>query len=274
MKIFHIVPALLICMVITASCGVSKRFTYMQDFKVGEQFAVNDAPELKVHVGDRLDISVTCKNPQLAIPFNVVGGVVNMDINAADDGSGRSSISSETPRGYLVDTAGNIEFPVLGTLHIVGMTLNEVKNHIANLLIEKNYIREPIVKVNIINFKITMLGEIGIGVMPIEDNQINLLQAIAMAGGTRDYGKIDDVRIIRTANGYKEMYSVNLKSKDIYNSPAFYLQQDDIVYVMPKATKISGSTVQAIWQYISPIVSTAGTVSMVYLWIRNFVNNK
>ena len=242
----------------------------MQDFKVGEQFAVNDAPELKVHVGDRLDIAVTCKNPQLAIPFNVVGGIVNMDINGGDDG-GRSSISSETPRGYLVDAAGNIDFPVLGTLHIIGMTLNEVKNFIANLLVEKNYIREPIVNVKIINFKITMLGEIGIGVMPIEENQINLLQAIAMAGGTRDYGKIDDVRIIRTANGYKEMYSVNLKSKDIYNSPAFYLQQDDIVYIMPKATKTSGGTFQAVWQTITPIVSTVSTLSTVYLLIMNFI---
>ena len=273
MKIFHIFPALLICMVITASCGASKRFTYMQDFKVGEQFAVNDAPELKVHVGDRLDISVTCKNPQLAIPFNVVGGVVNMDINGTDDGSGRSSISSETPRGYLVDAAGNIDFPVLGTLHIVGMTLTEVKNHISNLLIDKNYIREPIVKVNIINFKITMLGETGIGVMPIEDNQINLLQAIAMAGGTQIFGKINDVRVIRTSNGYKEMYSVNLKSKDLYNSPAFYLQQDDIVYVMPKATKIDGNALQSIMQIITPITTTVSTLSLIYLWAMNLLKN-
>lgn len=272
MKIFRILPAFLLCIALTVSCGVSKRFTYMQDFKVGEQFAVNDAPELKVHVGDRLDIAVTCKNPQLAIPFNVVGGIVNMDINGGDDG-GRSSISSETPRGYLVDTSGNIEFPVLGTLHIVGMTLNEVKNHIANLLIEKNYIREPIVKVNILNFKITMLGEIGIGVIPIQENQVNLLQAIAMAGGTQVYGKINDVRVIRTANGYREMYSVNLKSKELYNSPAFYLQQDDIVYVMPKASKISGNAFQSIWQFVSPVVSTIGTLSMVYLWIERLLNN-
>ncbi|MBO4571278.1 MAG: polysaccharide biosynthesis/export family protein [Bacteroidales bacterium] len=271
MRIFRIIPAFLLCIVLTVSCGISKRFTYMQDFKPGEQFAVNDAPELKVHVGDRLDIAVTCKNPQLAIPFNVVGGIVNMDINSADDGSGRSSISSETPRGYLVDATGNIEFPVLGTLHIVGMTLNEVKNHIARLLVEKNYIREPIVKVNIINFKITMLGEIGVGVMPIEDNQINLLQAIAMAGGTRTYGKIDEVRVIRTANGYREMYSVNLKSKELYNSPAFYLQQDDIVYVMPKATKLEGGAFQAVWQYVSPVVSAVSTLSVVYIWIKEFL---
>ena len=272
MKIFRILPAFLLCLVLTVSCGISKRLTYMQDFKPGEQFAVNGTPELKVHVGDRLDISVTCKNPQLAIPFNVVGGVVNMDINSADDGSGRSSISAETPRGYLVDASGNIEFPVLGTLHIVGMTLSEVKNHIANLLIEKNYIREPIVKVNIINFKITMLGETGVGVMPIEDNQINLLQAIAMAGGTQTFGKIDDVRVIRSANGYKEMYSVNLKSKELYNSPAFYLQQDDIVYVMPKATKIDGNALQTTMQIITPFITTISTLSVVYIWIQNFLN--
>lgn len=274
MKIFRILPAFLLCIALTVSCSVSKRFTYMQDFKPGERLAVNDAPELKVHVGDRLDISVTCKNPQLAIPFNVVGGVVSVDINGVDDGSGRSSMSSETPRGYLVDASGNIDFPVLGTLHIVGLTLNEVKNLIANLLIERNYIREPIVKVNILNFKITMLGEIGVGVMPIQDNQVNLLQAIAMAGGTRTYSNIKDVRVIRTANGYREMYSVNLKSKDLYNSPAFYLQQDDIVYVIPKGTKIEGSAMSSVWQFISPVVSTVSTLSVLYIWINNLIQNK
>ena len=118
-----------------------------------------------------------------------------------------------------------------------------------------------------------MLGEIGVGVMPIQDNQINLLQAIAMAGGTRTFGKIDDVRVIRSANGYREMYSVNLKSKNLYNSPAFYLQQDDIVYVMPKGTKLEGNKFSTAWQFISPVVSTVSALSVVYIWIQNLLNN-
>lgn len=239
----------------------------MQDFEPGEELTVVNPPEIKVHPGDRIDISVTCKNPQLAIPFNVVGGVFNVDINGGvDEGGGRSSLSSEIPRGYLVDASGNIDFPVLGTLHIEGLTLSEVKDLVSSLLIERNYIREPIVNVNILNFKITMLGEIGEGVLPIKDNQINLLQAIALAGGTRSHGMISDVRVIRTVDGTRRMYSVNLKSKDLYNSPAFHLQQDDIVYVMPKSTKMDGNTFSAIWQYISPFISTISTLTVMYVW--------
>ena len=255
-----------LCLLTASSCTVSKRLTYLQDFQPGETLDVAAVPELVVQVGDRIDIAVTCKTPQLALPFNVVGGLVNVNLNG-DDASG-SSMSSQTPKGYLVDNYGNIEFPVLGTLHIAGKTLSEVKNYISFLLVDKNYIKEPIVSVNILNFKITMLGETKIGVMPVSGNSINILQAIAQSGGTSGYADIKDVRVIRTENGKRKMYSINLKSKDLYKSPVFYLQQDDLVYVMPKSNKMEGSFTS----WLTPtttVLSAISSLLMVYLWYKN-----
>lgn len=264
-----LIPAVF-CLILVSSCSTSKRLTYMQDFKAGESMDVAPVPELKAQVGDRLDISVTCKNPQLALPFNVVGGVINVNLNGGEDTE--STMSSQTPKGYLVDSYGNIDFPVLGTLNIAGKSLSQVKDYIAHLLVEKNYIKDPIVTVNLLNFKITMLGEIGVGVVPVEGNSINLLDAIAQSGGTASYGKIKDVRVIRTENGKRTMYSVNLKSKELYNSPAFHLQQNDVVYVMPKNNKFEGGFMT----WISPLttfVSALSSISMVYLWIKTYSNN-
>ena len=250
--------------VVLASCSTSRSLTYMQDFKVGEKFPVADAPELKVKPGDRLDISVTCRNPQLAIPFNVVGGVFNLDLG--DDG-GRSSISNEIKKGYLVDNDGNIDFPVLGTLHIAGFTLNQVKKYIADLLVERNYIKEPLVSVDLLNFRVTVLGETRVGDLTIGANQLNIFQLVARTGDLNPYALRTDVRVIRyTDDGCREIYSLDLKSKDVFNSPAFYLQQNDIVYVMPKGTKLSGSGLTTYTSVASAVLSAISTLSVIFMW--------
>lgn len=262
-----LIPAVF-CLLIVSSCSTSKRLAYLQDFNAGESMSVAPVPELKVQVGDLLDIAVTCKNPQLAIPFNVVGGIVNVNLNGSDENGG-STMSSQTPKGYLVDSYGYIDFPVLGTLHIAGKTLSQVKDYIASLLVEKNYIKEPIVTVNILNFKITMLGEVGVGIVPVEGNSLNLIDAIAQSGGTSSFAKIKDVRVIRTENGKRTMYSVDLKSKELYNSPAFHLQQNDVVYVMPKANKFEGGLVSWFTPFTT-VVSALSSISMVYLWVKTY----
>ena len=268
MKLTKLLIQAVFCIALVSSCSISKRLTYIQDFKVGESIPVTPAPELKAQVGDRLEIAVTCRNPQLALPFNVVGGVVNVSLTGVDD-AGSSTMSSQTPKGYLVDAYGNIDFPVLGSLHIAGMTLSQIKDYVSNLLIEKNYLKDPIVTVNILNFKITVLGETRIGVMPIEANSINLIDAIAMSSGTSAYGRIKDVRVIRTEDGQRTMYSVNLKSKDLYDSPAYHLQQNDVVYVMPKGNKYDGGFMT--WfSPVTSLVSILSSASLIYLWFRQY----
>jgi len=267
MKFFRLLISALFCIALISSCGISKRLAYLQDFQVGESIEAYPAPELKAQVGDRLDISVTCKNPQLALPFNVVGGLINVSLNGGEDTG--SSMSSQTPKGYLVDGSGNIEFPVLGSLHIEGKTLSEVKDYITELLVEKNYIKDPIVTVNILNFKITTLGEVGFGIQTIDSNGINLLDLLARTGGVDAFSNIDDLRVIRTEGGRRTMYSVNLKSKELYNSPVFNLQQNDIVYAIPKANKFEGGFNS--WLVpLSTMVSAITSISIMYMWVKSF----
>jgi len=266
MKLLRVLIPTLFCVSIISSCGISKRLAYLQDFQVGESIEAYPAPELKVQVGDRLDISVTCKNPQLALPFNVVGGLVNISLNGGDDTG--SSMSSQTPKGYLVDNSGDIDFPVLGTLHLEGKTLSEVKGYISELLVEKNYIKDPIVTVNLLNFTITTLGELGYGIQRIEENGINLLDLLARTGGISSFSNISDLRVIRTENGKRTMYSVNLKSKDLYNSPVYNLQQNDIVYAMPMWNRFEGGY-QTWLQPLYFAISSISSISMIFFWIKS-----
>lgn len=268
MKLPKILLYFTLCTVL-ASCSTSRALTYLQDTKPGEKFAVAEAPELVAKPGDRFDIFVTCKNPQLALPFNVVGGVFSMDLGSNDDGVTRSSLSSSTQKGYLVDANGNIDFPILGTLHIGGMTLTEIKEYISTLLIDRNYIKDPIITVNLLNFKITVLGETQPTEYIVEGNQINIFQLIATTRELSAYANRTDVRVIRTTDdGCREIYSLNLKTKEVYNSPAFYLQQNDMVYVMPKGTKLDGSILTSYTSVLTAALSAISTLSVAFMWAK------
>lgn len=270
MKLPKILVFMGLCAVM-ASCSTSKALTYLQDTKPGDKFSVAEVPELKAKPGDRLDIFVTCKNPQLALPFNVVGGVINMDLGSNGDGLARTSLSSSTEKGYLVDAQGNIDFPVLGTIHIGGMTLTEIKNYIATLLIERNYIKDPIITVNLLNFRVTVIGETRPTEITVNGNSLNIFQLIARTNDLSSYALRTDVRVIRTTDdGCREVYSLNLKSKDVFNSPAFNLQQNDMVYVMPKGTKLDGSTLSTYLRVASTVLSAFATISTVLLWAKSY----
>lgn len=220
------------------SCGSSKKLTYVQDMEVLEKYPVKEEVEIKIQPKDKLDIVVTCKNPELAMPFNIVGGTVRTDANG-DVTSSTTGV--EDKKGYVVDKFGNIDFPVLGELYVQGLTLEQLKNMIEERIKEKNYIRDPMVLADFMNFKITILGEVGSkGNFTVEDNEINLLQAVAMAGDLTNNAKRKEVMVIRTENGERTAYEVNMLSKDMYDSPAFQLQQNDVVYVKPNKNKSDG----------------------------------
>lgn len=212
------------------SCTVQRDMTYLQDMEVGITYEVADRPDEHVTEYDRLSIVVTCNEPALAAPFNLVTGTFSVDPMTGEVSSQAKPVNDN---GYLVDKNGNINFPVLGQLHVVGMTLKEVEECIAKGISDLEYIKDPIVLVDFLNFQFTVLGESGVGNYNVQGNHINLLQAIAMSGDIHATGKKDDIWVIRTDNGTRQAYSVNLLSKDLFDSPVFYLQQNDIIYAKP-----------------------------------------
>lgn len=237
---------------IAASCTTPAKLAYLRDMQYDTPYLAKQAPELRLQVDDKISIQVYSTDAELAAPFNVASGMVN-------DAGQRISTST-----YTVDKQGNINFPVLGSMHVQGKTLNEVKEWVSSEIVRLGYIREPIVNVEMENFSITVLGETGQSVMPVQGNSINILQVIARSGGTREYSKIPDVMVIRTEEGVRMAYSINLQSKDLFDSPVFYLRQNDIVYVKPRGFRTS-SSLSAIMSAFSPIMTAATAISTILI---------
>lgn len=244
-----------------ASCASRKDFVYLNDMEMGEKYPIDMKYEAEVHCDDRLSISVSCKNPELAIPFNIQGG--NFRVNA--DGSVSPSEATVNEKGYRVDANGDIDFPILGKLHVDGMKISEVKKLIETRIKQGEYIKDPLVAVEFLNFKYTVLGAVGRnGTFTVNGDRITILEAIANAGDLTSKARIDRVKVIREVGNEKQMFVHDLRSTDIFQSPCFYLQQNDIVYVEPKYRKKDAE--DRGWQITTMLISLASLVTSI-LWV-------
>ena len=242
-----------------SSCVSSKDFVYLQDMQVGERYHFERKHEAVVHRDDRLSITVSCKQPELALPFNTQTAAVRVsstgEISSAPDG---------TDKGYRVDVDGNIDFPMLGKINVEGRTLAEVTQLIKNGIIEGNFIKNPLVSVDFLNFKYTVLGAVGSnGTYTVRGDRVTLLEAIANAGDLGTNARVDKVTVIREIGNERQIFVHDLRSSDIFNSPCFYLQQNDIVYVEPKYRKKERS--ERIAQYVTMTFSAIATACTV-IW--------
>ena len=231
------------------SCATPSKIGYLQDMEYGRDYPAVPSPELVVQVDDLLGIHISSENPQLVAPFNLI-----------PDNAEATSVHT-----YVVNAEGNIEFPVLGTLPVVGKTLTQVRDQIAGKIKEMGLIRNPVVLVTLENFCITVIGSAGNQVLPVTGNSINLLQVVAQSAPIDVNVKIKDVMVIRTENGMRKSYTVNLKSKDLFDSPVYYLRQNDMIYVKPQGFHMSASG-QISSTFISTILSVATIISNYILW--------
>lgn len=247
---------------LASSCASRSKIVYLQDMEQGQRYLYDAKYQATVHSNDRLNITVSCKRPELAIPFNTMGKSIQV---GADGNVSTSSVAGSTAQGYRVDVDGNIDFPILGKLHVEGMKVNEVTDMIRDKIIEGNYIKDPSVSLEFLNFKYTVLGAVGSnGTYTVKDDRITLLEAIANAGDVAQNGRIDRVSVIREVNGEREIYTHDLRSKAIFTSPCFYLQQNDIVYVEPKYKKKDKE--ERGFQIGTLIISLASMVTSI-LWV-------
>lgn len=252
--------AALVLLCVLSSCASRKNITYLADMKMGEKYPIGMKYEASVHRDDRLEIKVSCKNQELAIPFNIPGG--NFRVSAGgeiepSDGSGG--------KGYRVDKDGDIDFPILGKLHVEGLKVSEVKELIESRIKKGNYIKDPLVSIEFLNFKYTVIGAVGHnGTFRVDGDRVTLLEAIANAGDLAPKGKIDKVAVIREVNNERQIFMHDLRSKDIFDSPCFYLQQNDIVYVEPKYRKKDNE--ERGWQFTTVLLSLVSVITSI-LWV-------
>lgn len=225
---------ILLAVIFLASCQSYKKVPYLQDAEV-----INQAQQLetlydaKIMPKDLLTIVVSCTNPELAVPFNLVAATPA----SVQDVNSQTSVQPVLQQ-YLVDNEGRINFPVLGTLKVGGLTKSQAEQLIVNNL--KPYIKEtPIVTVRMANYKISVLGEVARpGTFTITNEKVNLLEALAMAGDMTVWGLRDNVKLIREdANGKQEIHTLDLNKAETILSPYYWLQQNDVVYVTPNKTK-------------------------------------
>lgn len=244
-------PAALL--LLPTACNTPAHISYLRDLEYNIPYESITAPELRLKVDDRISIQVFSINAELAAPFNTGAGLT--------DGVQDSPLTST----YGVDARGDIEFPVLGTLHVEGMTLKQVQNLIADAIKQKGYIKDPVVKAELTNFTVTVLGETGQSVLPIEGQRINILELIARSGGATEYSKLPDVMVVRSNGDERTAYSINLQSKDLYLSPVFYLEQNDLVYVKPRGLRLSTDG-DLFLRILSPSIAAISAVAYMLLW--------
>jgi polysaccharide export outer membrane protein len=218
-----------------AACSPSRDLTYFKDLKEAGEYksqVVNNKP-LIIQPGDLLFISVTSLSPESSVLFNT--GVAATSGATSTDASTVNNAVANTRRqdeGYVVDPAGFINFPVLGKVKVGGATRDEAIQTMTAAV--KKYVKQPIVDIRLLNFKITVLGEVKTpSSFTVTQGSINVLEALGMAGDMTEFGKRENVLVIRERGGERVTTRLNLHNKDVFNSPYFYLQQNDIVYVEP-----------------------------------------
>ena len=238
MKIRKVVCMLTLSTLLVSGCTSYKKVPYLQNAQAIE-VAAGEIPlyDAKIMPKDLLTITVSTTDPQSSIPFNLT-------VQSAISQANNSLTTQPSLQQYLVNNRGEIDFPVLGRLKISGLTKNECEALIREKLIP--YLKEtPIVNVRMVNYKISVLGEVkSPGTFTVSNEKVNVLEALAMAGDMTVYGVRDNVKLVReNANGERIIQTLNLNDANLIRSPYFYLQQNDILYVSPNKTVARNSDI-------------------------------
>jgi polysaccharide export outer membrane protein len=209
----------------------------MQGFANNETQAVALQKRITVKPDDKLSIIVSCKDPELAEVFNLVSvqNTIGLTTSSGRSSGGRSTSGTRNVSAYTVDPEGNIQFPIIGSIHVAGLQRAEVAEKVKQELIRTNMLQSPIVVVEFLNASVYVLGDVGSpGEYSIDKESLNIVQAISLAGDLNITGQRENVLVVREENGQNRAYRVNLTDKaNLLQSPVYYLQQNDVVYVEP-----------------------------------------
>jgi len=218
------------------SCASKEDVVYFQGMDGSDNSIGLDNYSPTYHVDDELVIIVNALDAEAARPFNKASVSVSLDIL---DARGRERIQT-----YRVDSDGNIDFPVLGEITIAGLNREQARNMLQEKLAD--YIKNPIVDIETVNYRVTVLGEVlRPGTYTAVNERITLIEALSLAGDLTIYGERENVLVIQDYDGKKTYTRVNLKSDDLFDSPVYYLSQNDVVYVEPNKTRAKNSAIGA-----------------------------
>lgn len=261
-KIYCILCTAIAVLFFFSSCVSSKTVAYFPN--IGNATISRSSVDVEsiIQKSDLLSIYVTSPNPVATEVFN------NANLPVTTSSTGVTTVSQSI--GYLVDNEGNILFPILGSVQAAGLTKKQLAQKLTAALVESKQLKDPIVTVRFLNYRVTVLGEVNRpAVVTVANEKISLLEALGLAGDLTIYGKRDNVLLIREEAGKTTTRRINLNSEDLFNSPYYYLKTNDVIYVEPNKTKIA--SVSRFQQLLPVIFSGLSLVVIIaqYLTIQN-----
>ena len=255
--------ALLVALMFT-SCRPAEEIAYIADAQRDSAFALKGQFSGGIQANDILGIYVESQTPESTIQFNQeTNKIVTLNNGGTVLNPGTSVVS-----GYLVNHDGDIIFPVLGKIHVLGLTHNELAKLIENQLISQGHITDPVVTVKLMNFKVCVLGDVTRpGQLVVAGERLTIFEALSMVGDLTIYGQRHNVTIIREENGVRTIGEVDLSSKSVFDSPYYYLHQNDVIYVEPNVRKKKNAERDPMTMtYISSAVSIVSVISSVFYY--------
>ena len=247
-----------------ASCNPEtyKKINYLQDIKRDTTMTMKVNRGIIIQPQDQLSIIVTSRDPKMATAFN-------LSVSTYLTGSELGSLGgNQRITGYVVDNDGDINFPSLGLVHAAGLNRWELQDLIRTKLDDSGLLRDAVVTVEFLNFKVSVLGEVTApGTYSVSGDKITILQALALARDLTIYGQRENVQVIREQNGRRQIYTLDLTRSDIFNSPGYYLQQNDVVYVTPSKVRAGQGEINenyfksgSFWISLASISATMATL--------------
>lgn len=277
-KIKRTLAGILFAVALTG-CKAPQDVAYFQDTDANTIIELAAAKQITVQPGDKLSIVVKSKDPAISDLFNLPvystrigtgGSMVSDNVNMRSN----SVRNSESVASYTVDSKGDIDFPVLGMLHISGMTRGELSGYIKGELMGRNLVKDPTVIVEFLSSGVDILGDVkSPGRYDINKDKITIIEAISLAGDLNITGQRENVKVIRQEDGKLHTYKVDLtNTASLASSPAYYLQQGDVIYVEPnamqkRATTVNGNNALSVgfWISVASLLTSVVTTLAVFI---------
>ena len=254
--------AVLLLGLVSCNPETYRKINYLQDITQYTSMPMNVNKGIIIQPQDQLSIIVTSRDPKMAVPFN-------LSVSSSFSGSEMiSSGASQRITGYAVDNNGDIMFPSLGRLHVAGLNRWELQELVRSRLSDDGLLKDAVVTVEFLNFKVSVLGEVTApGTYTVSGDKITILQALALARDLTIYGRRDNVQVIREQNGQRQIFTLDLRDSAIFNSEAYYLQQNDVVYVTPSKVRAGQGEINenyfksgSFWISLASISATMATL--------------
>ena len=245
------------------ACNVQSRVLYLQDAENGTEVQLPEDYIMRIKPYDQITVVVNSENPELAVPFNASSGYQSLSGSASG-----SSLTQNNLQTITVDGEGNITLPIIGEVACAGLTREEAERKIEDIIKSKGYINNPKVHVRFTNLTVSILGEVkNPGRYDIKKDQLTIFEALALAGDMTIYGNREDVAVIREVDGKNIVTKLDIRSQDVFRSPCFYIEQNDVIIVSPNKYRAQTAEInqnRTFWlSMTSTLISIATLVLMV-----------